>query len=98
MSGPGDQASASRGRSHGGFRASHADRERVIGTLKAAFVQGMLAKDESTCGWARRSRHGPKTTLRKSSATGSRCAHRERVSRAGWMLSPPMRRPLRASR
>jgi len=46
MSGPGDQASASEGRSHGNVRASHADRERVIGTLKAAFVQGMLAKDE----------------------------------------------------
>ncbi len=27
-------------------RASHADREQVIGTLKAAFVQGMLDKDE----------------------------------------------------
>jgi hypothetical protein len=32
------------GRSH--LRASHADREQVIGTLKAAFVQGMLDKDE----------------------------------------------------
>ena len=30
----------------GHLRASHADREQVIGTLKAAFVQGMLAKDE----------------------------------------------------
>jgi len=28
------------------MRASHADREQVIGTLKAAFVQGMLARDE----------------------------------------------------
>jgi Domain of unknown function (DUF1707) len=46
MSGPGDQASASERRSHGDLRASHADRERVIGTLKAAFVQGRLAKDE----------------------------------------------------
>jgi len=27
-------------------RASHADRELVVGTLKAAFVQGRLAKDE----------------------------------------------------
>jgi hypothetical protein len=45
MAGPGDEISAEaavRGR----LRASHADRERVIGTLKAAFVQGMLAKDE----------------------------------------------------
>jgi len=32
------------GRGH--LRASHADRERVIGTLKAAFVQGRLIKDE----------------------------------------------------
>ena len=46
MSGPGDPVSASEGRSHGDLRASDADRERVIGTLKAAFVQGMLAKDE----------------------------------------------------
>jgi len=30
----------------GQLRASHADREQVIGTLKVAFVQGMLAKDE----------------------------------------------------
>jgi hypothetical protein len=34
--------SAGRGR----LRASHADREQVIGILKAAFVQGMLDKDE----------------------------------------------------
>ena len=32
------------GRGH--LRASHADREQVVGILKAAFVQGMLAKDE----------------------------------------------------
>jgi hypothetical protein len=30
----------------GRLRASHADREQVIGTLKAAYVLGMLAKDE----------------------------------------------------
>lgn len=30
----------------GGMRASHADREQVIGALKTAFVQGRLAKDE----------------------------------------------------
>ena len=46
MSGPGDPVSASEGRSHGDLRASQPDRERAIGTLKAAFVQGMLAKDE----------------------------------------------------
>ena len=45
VTGQGDElaaAAAARGR----LRASHADREQVIGTLKAAFVQGMLAKDE----------------------------------------------------
>jgi hypothetical protein len=31
---------------HGHLRASHADREQVIGTLKAAYVQGRLAKDD----------------------------------------------------
>ena len=40
---PGDELEAA-GRGH--LRASHADREQVIGTLKAAFVQGRLAKDE----------------------------------------------------
>ncbi len=41
--GPGDEPAAA-GRDR--LRAGHADREQVIGTLKAAFVQGMLAKDE----------------------------------------------------
>ena len=31
---------------HGHLRVSHSDREQVIGVLKAAFVQGMLAKEE----------------------------------------------------
>jgi len=35
-------ASAGRGR----LRASHADRDRVLDVLKAAFVQGRLTKDE----------------------------------------------------
>ena len=46
MPGPGDQTSAAEGRSHGDLRASHADRERVIGTLKAAYVEGRLTEDE----------------------------------------------------
>jgi hypothetical protein len=46
MAGPGDELAAAEGRRRGEFRASHADREQVIGTLKAAFVQGMLSKDE----------------------------------------------------
>jgi Domain of unknown function (DUF1707) len=45
MAGPGDEmAAAAAGRGH--LRASHADREQVIGTLKAAFVQGRLTQDE----------------------------------------------------
>jgi hypothetical protein len=44
MAEPPDQRPAAAG--HGDLRASHADRERVIGTLKAAFVHGMLTKDE----------------------------------------------------
>jgi hypothetical protein len=43
MAGPGDGMEAA-GRGH--LRASHADREQVIGTLKAAFVQGRLTRDE----------------------------------------------------
>ncbi len=43
--GPGDELAASAA-GRGRLRASHADREQVIGTLKAAFVQGLLAKDE----------------------------------------------------
>ncbi len=44
MAGPGDAAAEDRSR--GELRASHADREQVIGRIKAAFVQGMLAKGE----------------------------------------------------
>ena len=44
MAEPPDQRPAAASR--GDLRASHADREQVIGSLKAAFVQGMLAKDE----------------------------------------------------
>jgi Domain of unknown function (DUF1707) len=42
---PGDRMAAAAGAS-GRLRASHADREQVIDTLKAAFVQGRLTKDE----------------------------------------------------
>ena len=45
VTGPGDELAASAA-GLGRLRASHADREQAIGTLKAAFVQGMLAKDE----------------------------------------------------
>jgi hypothetical protein len=46
MAGPGDNTAAVEGRGDGHHRTSHADREQVIGTLKAAFVQGRLTKDE----------------------------------------------------
>jgi hypothetical protein len=47
IAGPGkNETAAAANGSHGSLRASHADREQVIGTLKAAFVQGMLVKDE----------------------------------------------------
>jgi hypothetical protein len=42
MTGPEDPAAAGRDR----LRAGHADREQVIGTLKDAFVQGRLTRDE----------------------------------------------------
>jgi Domain of unknown function (DUF1707) len=44
MTGPGDQGASAGGR--GGLRASHADREHVISTLRTAFVQGRLTEDE----------------------------------------------------
>ena len=45
MAGPEDEiAPGAGGRGH--LRASHGDREQVIGNLKVAFVQGRLTKDE----------------------------------------------------
>ena len=43
--GPGERGAAG-AMGHGHLRASDADREQVIDTLKAAFVQGRLTKDE----------------------------------------------------
>ena len=45
MAGPGDEIAAGAG-GHGRLRVSRADREQAIGTLKAAFVQGMVDRDE----------------------------------------------------
>jgi Domain of unknown function (DUF1707) len=42
MTGPAGESAARQGR----FRASHADREQVVGALQAAFVQGRLTTDE----------------------------------------------------
>jgi DUF1707 SHOCT-like domain len=44
MTGPGDEVAAAAG--PGYLRASHADRERVIDTVKAAFVRGQLTAGE----------------------------------------------------
>ena len=41
--GPGDKTTAAWG---SGFRASDAEREQAIGTIKAAFVQGRLTRNE----------------------------------------------------
>ena len=45
MAGPGDEIAPAMG-DYGRLRASHADREQVISILKAAFVQGLMGKDE----------------------------------------------------
>jgi Domain of unknown function (DUF1707) len=45
VTGPGDELAAGAAGLER-LRVSHADREQVIGMLKAAFVRGMLAKDE----------------------------------------------------
>ena len=42
MTEPADEVAAGQGQ----LRASHADRERVVGALQAAFVQGRLTADE----------------------------------------------------
>jgi DUF1707 SHOCT-like domain len=44
MTGPGNEMAAAAGL--GDLRASHADREQVIDTVKAAFVQGQLTMGE----------------------------------------------------
>jgi hypothetical protein len=80
ITGPGDQTSAAGGSS----RASHADRERVIKTLKAAFVQGMLVKDEFD--------------LRVGQAFGSRTYAELAAVTADLVVEPTARQPLRAGR
>jgi len=45
MAGPGDEIAA-RAEGRGHLRASHADREQAVNMVKAAFVQGLLAKDQ----------------------------------------------------
>jgi hypothetical protein len=79
---PPDQMPAAAGRGH--LRASHADREQVIGTLKAAFVQGMLAKDEFDA--------------RVSQAFGSRTYAELAALTADLPVMPPATQPPKPSR
>jgi hypothetical protein len=45
ITGPGDEVAAAAG-DFGSLRASHADRERAIDTVKAAFAQGQLSMSQ----------------------------------------------------
>jgi len=49
---PGDDAAAA-ARGLGNLRASHADREQAIDTVKAAFVLGQLTAGELMLSWPR---------------------------------------------
>jgi hypothetical protein len=96
IAGPGDAASEDRSR--GELRASHADREQVIGRIKAAFVQGMLAKDEfdQRVGQAFAARTQAELTALTTDFPGNLVAEpppkpvpaqdEEPVLRAGWVL------------
>src|SRR5262245_4642702 len=46
MAGLGDEMADSRSQARGGLRASRADREQVVGAVRAALVQGRLTEDE----------------------------------------------------
>ena len=82
---PGDEkAAAAAGRGH--LRASHADREHVIDTLKAAFVQGRLTKDELDARVGR--------TF--ASRTYAELATLTADLPAGLIEAPPPRKPARA--
>ena len=92
MAGPGDELAATAGR--GRLRASHADREQVIGTLKAAFVQGMLDKDEfdQRLGEAFAARtHADLATVTAGLPAGLAAASRPQPVRAGG--EQPVPRP-----
>jgi Domain of unknown function (DUF1707) len=85
MAEPGDEiAAAAPGR--GRLRASHADREQVIDTLKAAFVQGRLTKDEfdARIGQAFASRTYAELTVAAADLP------------AGLASAQPLRKPARA--
>jgi len=83
--GPGDEkAAATAGRGH--IRASHADREHVIDTLKTAFVQGRLTKDELDA------RVGQAFASRTYAELPALTADIP----AGLIAAPPLRKPARA--
>jgi uncharacterized membrane protein len=75
-------ATAGRGR----FRASHADREHVVDVLKAAFVQGMLPKDEFDM----------RVGQTFASRTYAELAALTADIPAGLVGAPPLRKPARA--
>ena len=80
---PGDELAASAA-GRGYLRVSHAEREQVIDTLKAAFVRGMLAKDEFD--------------LRVSQAFASRTYAELAAVTAGLPAGPALAQPHRPAR
>ena len=85
MAGPGDEiAAGAAGRGH--LRASRADREQVIGILKAAFVQGMLDGDE----------FGPRVSQAFAARTHAELAMVTADIPARLIGTQPQRTPVRA--
>ena len=83
VTGPGDELAASAA-GRGYLRVSDAEREQVIGTVKAAFVHGMLAKDEFD--------------LRVSQAFASRTYAELAAVTAGLPAEPAAAQPPRSAR
>ena len=79
-----DMAAAAAGR--GRLRASHADREHVVDVLKAAFVQGLLTKDEFDM----------RVSRTFASRTYAELAVLTADIPAGLMGAQPLRKPARA--
>jgi Domain of unknown function (DUF1707) len=85
MAEPGDEiAAAAAGRGH--LRASHADREQVIDTLKLIFVQGRLTKDEFDA----------RIGQTFASRTYAELAAATAAIPAGLASAQPLRKPVRA--
>jgi hypothetical protein len=64
-------ASGTKGRGH--LRASDADREQLIDTLKEAFALGQLTRDELVARTAGRSRRGPAQSWPRLPPMSLRC-------------------------